>query len=520
MAMVKPLSVFTSNIITKKLCFCEKLTQKEVVITTKPVYLNSVMKAPSHRDLVGQGSEQAPSGHTDSLIRRVIIMKKGFVKAALTAVMAASMLAGCSSTAASSKASKASSSSSKTGKDYDECTIKLDWWGGDSRHEATLKAVEAFEKKYPGIKVETNYNAWKGWETSKALEYQSKQGADVTQINFNWIGDYDANGDVFLDLNEVSDALDLTQWDEKDLAKAKDSKGAQAAVPVSITGRTFYWNKTTFDKAGLETPKSLDDLMNAGKVFQEKLGEDYYPLYLGEYDRALFMSFWMQAQSGEPIIDEDGKLTASQEDFQKGMEFIKSLEDGHVIPTIEFAQSHAIDTLNQYDGFINGEIAGVFEWDSAINKYIKNLAEGQELVVGQELEGLGDKASGVSSKASMLFAITKYTEHPHEAALLLNFLLNEEEGVDAMGTQRGIPASKAAYDYLDKEGRLDKLTVEAHQSVLDADPMYFSPKFDNADLKGDTGKYISVFDSFSTGETDAAGAAETLYKAYQDVLGA
>ena len=37
------------------------------------------------------------------------------------------------------------------GAGYDECTITFDWWGGDSRHEATQAAVDAFMKKYPGI---------------------------------------------------------------------------------------------------------------------------------------------------------------------------------------------------------------------------------------------------------------------------------------------------------------------------------------------------------------------------------
>ena len=60
------------------------------------------------------------------------------------------------------------------GAGYDECTITFDWWGGDSRHEATQAAVDAFMKKYPGIKVEVNFGAWSDWETAKAAEYQQR----------------------------------------------------------------------------------------------------------------------------------------------------------------------------------------------------------------------------------------------------------------------------------------------------------------------------------------------------------
>ena len=38
-----------------------------------------------------------------------------------------------------------------------EGEITFAWWGGDSRHEATEKAIEAFMKKYPDIKVTTEY---------------------------------------------------------------------------------------------------------------------------------------------------------------------------------------------------------------------------------------------------------------------------------------------------------------------------------------------------------------------------
>ena len=43
----------------------------------------------------------------------------------------------------------------------DQVTIRMSWWGGDSRHEQTLAAVDAFMKKYPNIKVETEYGASK-----------------------------------------------------------------------------------------------------------------------------------------------------------------------------------------------------------------------------------------------------------------------------------------------------------------------------------------------------------------------
>ena len=44
--------------------------------------------------------------------------------------------------------------------------ITFSWWGGDSRHEATEKAIEAFQTKYPSVTVSPEYGAWSGWEES------------------------------------------------------------------------------------------------------------------------------------------------------------------------------------------------------------------------------------------------------------------------------------------------------------------------------------------------------------------
>ena len=138
------------------------------------------------------------------------------------------------------------------------------------------------------ITVNPTFAAWSGWEDTMSTKFAGGVAEDVCQINWNWLYNYSKNGQTFIDLNSVSEYLDLTQWDEAKLA-ACNVANAQQCVPVSMTGRIFYWNKTTFDKAGISFPTTLDELMAAGKTFQEKLGDDYYPLHLGAYDRMILM---------------------------------------------------------------------------------------------------------------------------------------------------------------------------------------------------------------------------------------
>ncbi len=462
-------------------------------------------------------------------------MKKKVLSILLTSAMAATVLAGCGSSSSAPAADSASTEAkadtteakaddaaapAADGADYENCTLTFDWWGGDSRHEATQQAIEAFQAKYPGITISANFGAWSDWETAKASEYLSKTNPDIQQTNFDWISKYDADGKTFLDLNTVADTLDLTQYDADTLALTKDVNGGIAGIPVSLTGRTFYWNKATFEKAGLDIPTSLADLEAAGKVFQEKLGDDYYPLVLGEYDRAILVAFYEQAQTGTSIINETGNFTLTEDQLKDGLAFIDRLEDEHVIPTLEYIDGEGADSMDKSQRFIEGKYAGLFEWDSAPKKYVSALGDnGSDLVVGGELSDLGPNGAGAFKKVSLMFSISANCEHPHEAALFLNFILNDPEGAAIMSTERGIPESKSAYDVLDAAGKIDALVAEAHKSVMDSKPVYFNPLFDDSSLKGDTSMYKTVYSQLSYGK-DASGAAYSLDQAAADLYNA
>ena len=103
------------------------------------------------------------------------------------------------------------------------------------------------------------------------------------QINWNWITSYSGNGTNFANLEDYSDVLDLTQFSQDSLDQCK-ADGKLMAVPVALTGRLFYWNKTTFDEAVRFLRMFL--FLWSGVEPSHIYNEDYYPLAMMEYDRA------------------------------------------------------------------------------------------------------------------------------------------------------------------------------------------------------------------------------------------
>lgn len=390
---------------------------------------------------------------------------------------------------------------------YDECTLKFSWWGGDSRHAATLEAIKAFEEKYPGIKVEATYGTWSGWEDSMATMFATKTAPDVNQINWNWITSYSADGSAFLDLNQVAGVLDLSQYSEDALQQCV-AAGELQAVPASMTGRIFYWNKTTFDKAGIDVPRTLEELKAAGETFKTKLGDDYYPIALGEYDRMILMVYYLESVYGKAWV-ENGELQYTSEEVQEGLEFIQSLEDSHVTPSIQKLLGDGADSLDKNPKWMNGTYAGIFEWDSSASKFSASLEDGQEFVVGDYFTDMGDYQGGYS-KVSLGFAISETCAHPKEAAMLLNFLLNEDEGTTIMASERGIPLSTAALENCKEKNLLNEIVAEANEKVLAWVSYPLDPQFESAALKSSDGVYYDVMAGLSYGEYSLDKAASIL----------
>lgn len=464
-------------------------------------------------------------------------MKKALALA-LAGAMSVGLLAGCGSTASSAASSTAASSEAasteassteassaaatgSTVNTTDPIKLTISWWGGDSRHAAYQEAIQAFQAKYPNITVEATYGAWSGWEDTKSTALYSNTAEDIMQVNWNWLSQYSGDGSKFVDLNQYSDLIDLTQFADASINACTVADELQA-VPVSMTGRIFYWNMNTFAKAGItEVPKTLDDLVAAGQAFKDTLGDDYYPLALGEYDRMILMTYYLESTYGKQWV-ENGALQYTAEEVATGIDFIQSLEDNHVIPSIETMNAAGIDANNSIDKsekWISGYYCGVFEWDSGAVKYQGALEDNTGFTVGEEIK-FGDKANGGFSKVSMGLAITETCEHKAEAAALINFLLNETEGAGIMGSECGIPCSKAGLAAAEAAGKVKELVKDANTKVMDFVDFQLDPTFESTDLKANPGGvYANVFGGYSYKEYDSsADAAADLVAGVEEAL--
>ncbi len=395
---------------------------------------------------------------------------------------------------------------------YENCTLTISWWGGEARHDATLQALEVFEEKYPGIFVESTYGAWNGWEDKMAQAFSDRTAEDVIQINWNWIMQYGTKKAAFLNLDNCSGVIDLTGINKKWLDLCRAADGSLAGIPVSVTGRIFYWDTTTFDEAGIEIPSSAEELFAAGEAFCN-WDASYYPLAMGAYDRMIFLVYYLESVYGKDWVS-GNSLNYTEEQIAEGLSFLKSMEDAHVMPTLSEMEKNRAASLDQDPNWMDGHYAGIFEWDSSADKFAQ-AANGREIAVGDYFRDFGEFQGGFA-KVSMAWAISADTEHPKEAALLVDFLLNDEEAAKILTSQRGIPVSSSALDAA--EDKMDPLTVAANQKVLSWVSNSLDSHFEDISLKSSDGLYSDVMAGLSDGTYTPKEAAGILAKGIRDAL--
>lgn len=336
----------------------------------------------------------------------------------------------------------------------DQVELRFAWWGGKARNQATLKALDAFEAKYPNIKVKAEYTGWDGFYSRLTTQINSNTEADVIQTNWNWLTLLSKTGDGFYDLNKLSQPIGLDQFSPAALASTTVN-GKVNAIPVSANVMLFYYNAATWKKAGVPLPKSWDDLLKAGPVFKEKLGDNYYPLILTEQDSLLLLNSWVYQGNQKPMVDEKTrKLGWNHDDLVQAFTFYRQLVAAHTVPDARTMASYGKGVAYEMKPWLNGEWGGIYNWNVMYTAESQNLSNPADLVMGDYPMREGAKDAGQFNKTALMLSISKNTRHPQEAALLINFLMSEKEGVVPVGLERGVPLSKAGAQILRDAGLL------------------------------------------------------------------
>ncbi|KSV95086.1 ABC transporter substrate-binding protein [Sinorhizobium sp. GL28] len=389
--------------------------------------------------------------------------------------------------------------------------LRMAWWGGESRHVATQKAIAACGEKY-GHTVKGEFTGFDGYLEKLTTQMAGKTEADIIQVNWPWLPLFSKNGDGFADLRKLK-AIDLSNWSEADLA-AGSMNGVLQGLSVSTTGRVFFFNATTLEKAGVAIPKSWDEFFAATATIKEKLGKDYYTFNAVKETAQLLTTLAVVQKTGKDLVDPaTNRVAWTPEELAEGISFLGKLVEAGAIRSQKEEAADGNVNLFEKPAWADGKIAGSYEWDSTYSKYADPLKDGQLLKSVAMLRFPDAVTEGVYRKPSMVFSISKNSKDAEAAAQIVNCLLNEPEGIDALGTSRGLPASKAAAARLGDKGEPEVRAANA--IVVAASGPAVSPFNEHPEVRA---AFIDTLEEYAYGQLKADEAAAQIIDTVNDVL--
>ncbi|WP_026925259.1 ABC transporter substrate-binding protein [Glycomyces arizonensis] len=382
----------------------------------------------------------------------------------------------------------------------DPITIKFEWWGDDVRADLTQQAVDLFEKKNEGIKVQTNFYGYAELWESLSGRMASRDLPDVFQMDYPRLRQFAENG-MLTPLDDLVDTSDFRDTALLDPGRLNDEL---VAVPVAANTTGLIYRADWFAEHGIPAPEigySWDDYMDTIATLSPALGEGKWAAE--DWARSyLYMEMWLRQQGGAFYSEDLKSLGFTKEQLVEYWNMPAALiEQGH-IPSADQMAAWA------GDGMAEDVVASELRWDSALSGFAPTVADnGGELKLAPP-PSVDPENLGIYLKPSMQLVIAANSEYPDAAAKFIEFFLTDPEGVAILGTNRGIPATNAGLENVEID--------EISQAILDyeASVKEFikpAPPVPPAGAGGVEAKYMEIYEQVQYGEMTAPEAADLFF---------
>jgi ABC-type glycerol-3-phosphate transport system substrate-binding protein len=250
------------------------------------------------------------------------------------------------------------SNSKSTGSDGK--LVVWDWKSSDkTATNYVAKAKADFAKKHPGTTVEFVAQPFDQYYTLLGAAIQSGKGPDV--ILFNGGGQLRDRTDSLLPLDQyvTADKTRLAGWD------AFSKGGKIYAAPITLQGHPIYYNKTFYQKAGLDPnkpPATWDAMLSACAAIKKAAD---VPCFAQGNKEGYGIQFWMSGM-GSSILspDEYDKWIAGKRDWnspgvKKIFSLWKEVNDLGLNTTGPNSTAMFMDMFTKFEGGKSANVIGL-----------------------------------------------------------------------------------------------------------------------------------------------------------------
>ncbi|MCL2163612.1 MAG: extracellular solute-binding protein [Oscillospiraceae bacterium] len=341
--------------------------------------------------------------------------------------------------------------------------LRMSWWGGEARHEATINAINLYQEKNPHVKISPEYSGWDGYYQKLVTQLASKTEPDVIQIDASWITDLHSD-EIFVDLLGQQGLVDSSTFDPGFLNGYCLVNGKLIGLITGISGNTLVINKDLLDQHNitLNDNWTWDDFIDYGKALYQ--ADNSATFFLTESDGfdPVVHSFLRQLTGGQ-VIRDDFTIEVTQEQVQQMFQFVADMVEYNII--VPFSESAPLEgRINEYPAWINGKV-GVATCSPSYYAEFKQTYPGNLDVI--PLPKFADaRISGNPAWPANILSVSINSQNQDEALKFMDWFLNDSEAALILGTVRSIPVSSAARQALINANLIDPAVDKAVNITL------------------------------------------------------
>ncbi len=333
-------------------------------------------------------------------------------------------------------------------------TLRLSWWGGDSRHTPTLAAMDAYSAANPNVKLEGEYGGWDGYYQKIVTQIAGGTAADIIQIDQPWLAELASKGDVFTVIDDSM--VDLSQFDADFLKNYCTYDGKLLGLPTGTNVNTFIVDDQMLSSFGIDpnTQWTWDNIITEGRKINQ---QDKSAFFSGASPD--IMRYWFEiyiAQLAGAVVDSNKKVVFTEEQGTEAFTYFKRwFDEGIVAP---FSQTSLFyQKFQENPSWINGKMATSWTWVSSMDKDIgaRKMSTRQFPVMA------GAKNTGVLMRPSQIMVVNSNSKNEAEAVKLLNYLFTDSQALELLGLARGIPATVIGRSTLAAKGAISTMAENA-----------------------------------------------------------
>lgn len=328
--------------------------------------------------------------------------------------------------------------------------LRIAWSGSQDRTARTQEALNLYMERHPEVAVAFEFTTSTNFWDRLTTQVAGGNAPDIIQMSGQGLAQYATNG-VLLDVQPFLDEglIDLDGW-EQELLDRQTVDGVLYGVPPGVDAHAVIYDASKFEELGIEPPDqewTWDDYADLAREITAAAGDGYWGSEDGGPQYEVLQTFL--AQRGKTMFGEDGGLGFDRQDLVDLWGFWGELQaDGVVVPP-EVQQEYGQNPEN------SGVVQGYAAMDFSTSSQFTNFVGLSPRTVRLTTYPFGDDGTpGQVWRAGLAWSVTKGSRNAEEAAKLIDFLVNDPDAAEILGTTRGVPASPAVRELV--RGQVDE----------------------------------------------------------------